>query len=254
MIITFINLLLAIVGSLALAVAVFILIDQPLQCMWSRHWLRQRLDITPVSQHLVEQVLEPLPSQQAANQNLATDVLITEEMANLLDAISREMRLGRSLTAAFLYTHYAFPLLTGYVQPIAQACERGVSLADALRASQISATSSTMPSSVVFGSRALWAATTGSSGTLALERAASTLRERSAIRFERHAQSAQARLSIQILTWLPMAFLGWQIITNPLARLFLLASPAGWAFLIGGLGLNWYGRRWMNRVVQGPAL
>ena len=85
----------------------------------------------------------------------------------------------------------------------------------------------------------------------ALERAAATLRERTAIQYERRAQSAQARLSIKILTWLPVAFLGWQIITNPLARWFLFASPFGRALLVGGLGLNWYGRRWMNRVVLG---
>lgn len=247
MITTFINLVLAIVGSLALAVAVFLLIDQPLQCMWSRHWLRQRLGISHVSLPIPEQ----LPTQHATSRSLAPDVVITEEMANLLDAVSREMRLGRSLTAAFLHTHQAFPLLADYIQPIAQACERGVSLTEALRTSEITSMSTTMPSSVVFGTRALWAATTGSSGALALERAASTLRERIAIQYERHAQSAQARLSIQILTWLPVAFLGWQFITNPLARWFLLASPAGWAFLAGGLGLNWYGRRWMNRVVQG---
>ncbi len=247
MIITFLNLVLAVVGSLALGLAVFILIDQPLQCVWSRHWLRQRLG----NSYAMRPLIEPLSAQHAANHNLTPDAVISEEMANLLDAVSREMHLGRSLTAAFLHSYHLFPLLADYVLPIAQSCERGVSLAEALPTSETTSMSTTIPSSVVFGTRALWAATTGSTGALALERAAATLRERTAIHYERRAQSAQARLSVQILTWLPVAFLGWQFITNPLARWFLLASPAGWAFLAGGLSLNWYGRRWMNRVVQG---
>lgn len=247
MIITFLNLVLAIVGSLALALAVFILLDQPLQCVWSRHWLRQRLG----NSHAMRPPIEPLSTQRAASHNLTPDAVISEEMANLLDAVGREMHLGRSPTAAFLHSYHLFPLLADYVRPIAQSCERGVSLAETLRTSETTSMSTTIPSSVVFGTRSLWAATTGSTGALALERAAATLRERTAIHFERRAQSAQARLSVQILTWLPVVFLGWQFITNPLARWFLLASPAGWAFLAGGLGLNWYGRRWMNRVVQG---
>lgn len=243
---TFLNLVLAIVGSLALALAVFILIDQPLQCLWSRHWLHQRLS----NSGALRPLMEPRSTQHGASHNVPHDAVISEEMANLLDAVSREMHLGRSLTAAFLHTYHAFPLLADYLQPIAQSCQRGMSFTESLPTSETTSTSAVVPSSVVFGTRALWAATTGSTGAHALERAAATLRERTAIHYERHAQSAQARLSIQILTWLPVVFLGWQFVTNPLARWFLLASPTGWVFLVGGLGLNWYGRRWMNRVVQ----
>ncbi len=242
----FLNLLLAIVGSIAMALAVLILIDQPLQCVWSRHWLRQRLGIS----HALKPVTEPVPTQHSANRNIAPDAVIDEEMANFLDAVGREMHLGGSLTAAFLHSYHAFPLLANYLQPIAESCERGMSLSDALQTGGTTSMATGSPPCIVFGVRALWAATTGSSGAIALERAAATLRERTVIQYERRAQSAQARLSIQILTWLPVIFLGWQIITNPLARWFLLASPIGWTFLAGGLGLNWYGRRWMNRVVQ----
>ncbi len=172
-------------------------------------------------------------------------------MANLLEAVGRELQLGRSLTAALIHTYPAYPVLDEFIRPIAQSCERGVSISEVLKSSEADLASVPMPSSVIFGVRALWAASAGSTGYLALERAASTLRQRCAIHHERQAQSAQARLSIKILTWLPVIFLGWQIITNPLARWFLFASPLGWALLVGGLGLNWYGRRWMNRVVLG---
>lgn len=184
-------------------------------------------------------------------QNRVTENVITEEMANLLESVGREMQLGRSLTAALIHIYPAYPVLDEFIRPIVQSCERGVSIAEALKSSEISLVSVAMPSSVKFGVRALWAASAGSTGLFALDRAASTLRQRCAIHHERQAQSAQARLSIKILTWLPVAFLGWQIITNPLARWFLFASPLGWTLLVGGLGLNWYGRRWMNRVVLG---
>lgn len=174
-------------------------------------------------------------------------------MANFLDAMSREMKLGRSLTSALLRTSPSYPQLATYIGPIALSCERGVSITEVLRASNATSVSTAVPTCIVFGIRAMWAATTGSAGALALDRAATTLRERAALRFERRAQSAQARLSVRILTWLPIAFLGWQLITNPLARWFLLASPLGWTLLVAGLGLNWFGRYWMNRVVIGTA-
>lgn len=242
-----INLALAIVGSIAIGSAVFILIDQPFQRIWSRHWLRQRLRELQIQPKAVK-----LPiNQHVANQNLTPDALMNEEMANLLETVGREMQLGRSPTGALLHTHHAYPLVATFVRPLIQSCERGVSLTEALRTHDISSSSSSVPSGVVFGFRALWAATTGSAGAQALDRAAATLRQRTAIEYERKAQSAQARLSVQILTWLPIVFLGWQIITNPSSRWFLLASPFGWVLLGGGLGLNWFGRQWMNRVIRG---
>ena len=109
-----------------------------------------------------------------------------------------------------------------------------------------------MPECIVFGSRSLWAASAGTGNAMALERAASTLRERSAIGFERHAQSAQARLSIRIMTWMPIAFLAWMMLTDIGARWFLLMTPQGWLILALGLGANWSGRNWMRRLLAGP--
>ena len=247
MIMTILNLTLAIVGSIALAVAVFLLINQRLQCVWSRHWLRERLSDSRVLPSPTKLLATPC----TAGNSLAGDVALSEEMANFLDAVGHGMHMGSSPTAAFIHSYQAFPRLVDYLQPIARSCERGLPLTEALRSSESDSRSAVMPPSVVFGFRALWAATTGSTGALSLERAAATLRDRTAIHYERHAQSAQARLSVQILTWLPVIFLGWQLTTNPLARWFLLASPTGWILLVGGLALNWYGRHWMNRVVQG---
>lgn len=109
-----------------------------------------------------------------------------------------------------------------------------------------------MPECIVFGSRSLWAASAGTGNAMALERAASTLRERNAIGFERHAQSAQARLSIQIMTWLPIALLTWLMLTDIGARWFLLMTSQGWLILALGLGANWFGRKWMRRLLAEP--
>lgn len=247
MIMAILNLAMAFIASLALAVAVFILIDQRLQCVWSRHWLRERLGDSRV----LPSPTKLLAARRTSGDSVTNDVAMNEEMANFLDAVGHGMHVGSSPTAAFIHSYQAFPQLVDYVQPIARSCERGLPLMEALRSNESDSMSAMMPPSVVFGFRALWAATTGSTGALSLERAAATLRERAAIHHERHAQSAQARLSVQILTWLPVVFLGWQLTTNPLARWFLLASPTGWMLLAGGLVLNWYGRHWMNRVVQG---
>ncbi|MBC7816352.1 MAG: hypothetical protein IAG10_05615 [Planctomycetaceae bacterium] len=246
---TFLNFALAIVGSSSLAVAVFILIDNPLQRIWSRHWLRQRLD----NSRTLREGPETLSPSRISSRSRKSESIIDEEMANFLDAMAREMHLGRSLTSALLHAHSSHPLLAIYIGPMALSCERGVSITEVLRASESTTLTTAMPSCILFGIRAMWAATTGSAGALALERAATTLRERTAIHYERRAQSAQARLSVKILTWLPIAFLGWQLITNPLARWFLLVSPIGWTLLAGGLGLNWFGRCWMNRIVMGTA-
>ncbi len=244
---TSLNFVLALVGSLSLAIAVFILIDNPLRRIWSRHWLLQRLDTSPTLRGSHE-----APSlNQNSGQSRSDETIIDEEMANFLDAMGREMHLGRSLTSALLHTYLSYPLLAEYIRPIALTCERGTSITEVLRVGGATTATAAIPSCVVFGIRAMWAATTGNAGAHALERAATTLRERTAIHHERRAQSAQARLSVKILTWLPIAFLGWQIITNPLSRWFLLGSPIGWTLLACGLGLNWFGRRWINRVVTG---
>jgi len=258
MILSIINFLVAILGAIALAVGVFIYFDQPLQKKMSGRLTRRRMRLfispLPAPLHELVSIARNLPTisrHSSTNLGVTADHL-TDEMANLLDAIGREMRLGSSLVAAFIKVHADYPTLAKYFEPIAQSCERGTTLTEAIRASEITVTSKTVPECIVFGSRSLWAASAGTGNAMALERAASTLRERSAIGFERHAQSAQARLSIQIMTWLPIAFLTWMMLTDIGARWFLLMTPQGWLILALGLGANWFGRKWMHRLLSEP--
>ena len=262
MILGIINFLVAILGAIALAVGVFVYFDQPLQKKMSGRLTRRRMrpfiSPLPAPLHELADIMRNLPTRRRDGASAARGSggvsadEMTDEMANLLDAIGREMRLGSSLVAGFIKVHVAFPMLAKYFEPIAQSCERGTTLVEAIRNSEITVAGETVPEYIVFGSRSLWAASAGTGNAMALERAASTLRERSAIGFERHAQSAQARLSIQIMTWLPIAFLAWMMLTDIGARWFLLMTPQGWLILALGLGANWSGRKWMRRLLAGP--
>ena len=89
----------------------------------------------------------------------------------------------------------------------------------------------------------------GGPGTAALDRAADTIRERDAIRNERIAHAAQARLSAQILSFLPLVFTGWTTMTDDRVARFLLATPLGAACLATGVALDLVGWRWMHRLV-----
>ena len=140
------NLASAIAGSLAFGIAVFFFIDQPLQRTWSRRWLLERLSIVGIR----HQPKDSAVVQRTTNQYLTPDALINEEMANLLDAILREMQLGRSLTGALLHSHRAYPLVARFIEPLAESCDRGESLTGALRTSEASSHSSSVPPGVVF--------------------------------------------------------------------------------------------------------
>ena len=256
------NFLVAVLGALALAVGVFVYLDQPFQKRLSGQLTRRRMRFfispLPGPLHELVDIARSLPAisrdgtgAARGNPGVSTSRL-TDDMANLLDAIGREMRLGGSLVAGFIKALAEYPTLAIYFEPIAHSCERGATLAAAIRASEITIAGEKMPECIVFGSRSLWAASVGTGNAMALERAASTLRERNAIGFERHAQSAQARLSIQIMTWLPIAFLTWMMLTDIGARWFLLMTSQGWLILALGLGANWFGRKWMRRLLAEP--
>jgi|GEM_PF-600005 len=262
MILGFINFLVAVLGAIALAVGVFVYFDQPLQKKMSGRLTRRRMrpfiSPLPAPLHELLGIARNLPtvslggsSTTRGRDGVSADQM-TDEMANLLDAIGREMRLGSSLVAGFIKVHADYPTLAEFFEPIAQSCQRGTTLTEAIRASKITVAGEAVPECIVFGSRSLWAASAGTGNAMALERSASTLRERSAIGFERHAQSAQARLSIQIMTWMPIAFLAWMMLTDIGARWFLLMTPQGWLILALGFGANWSGRRWMRRLLVGP--
>jgi tight adherence protein B len=94
-------------------------------------------------------------------------------------------------------------------------------------------------------------AVSGHATPLVFDTVADGLRERGALAGELRAQTAQARASAFALGLLPLAFTGLLSLTDPTVPAFLFRSPAGWACLAVGLGLQAAGGWWMHRIIGG---
>lgn len=77
-----------------------------------------------------------------------------------------------------------------------------------------------------------------------------TLNDRHRLREERNAQAAQAAMSMDLLTWLPLVCGAWMIADSASVRSFLFGSVLGWTCLMLGIGLNLCGRWWLRREVS----
>ena len=219
-----------IVGTLSFAGACALLIAPHLTKHWSRRWLRVRLGATSVT------TTPPTTPRR-------TPLAITD----FLDAIARDVRSGFSLASSFVQCSDQQLDDNHWSQPVAQQCLRGVVLADAL----VECALPTWTPEIRFASRALAVASAGGAGVApALEHSASVLREQQGLMLDRDVQAAQAQLSTKVLTWLPIAVFAWIAITDPIARSFLLSTPAGMCCVATGITLNVSGRKWMSRVVS----
>ena len=219
-----------IVGTLSFAGACALLIAPHLTKHWSRRWLRVRLGATSVT------TTPP-----------TTPTRTPPAIADFLDAIARDVRSGFSLASSFVQCSDQQLDDNHWSQPVAQQCLRGVVLADAL----VECALPTWTPEIRFASRALAVASAGGAGVApALEHSASVLREQQGLMLDRDVQAAQAQLSTKVLTWLPIAVFAWIAITDPIARSFLLSTPAGMCCVATGITLNVSGRKWMSRVVS----
>ena len=223
------NVVVLIVGTLSFAGACALLITPPLTKHWSRRWLRVRLGATSVT--------TTPPTTPTHTPPAITD---------FLDAIARDVRSGFSLASSFVQCSDQQLDDNHWSQPVAQRCLRGVVLADAL----VECALPTWTPEIRFASRTLAVASAGGAGVApALEHSASVLREQQSLMLDRDVQAAQAQLSTKVLTWLPIAVFAWIAITDPIARSFLLSTPAGMCCVATGITLNVAGRKWMSRVV-----
>ena len=225
------NVVVLIVGTLSFAGACTLLIAPPLTKHWSRRWLRVRLGTTS--------------HKATAITSLATTTPLA--ITDFLDAIARDVRSGFSLASSFVQCSDQQSDDNHWSQPVAQQCLRGVVLADAL----VECALPTWTPEICFASRTLAVASAGGAGVApALEHSASVLREQQGLMLDRDVQAAQAQLSTKVLTWLPIAVFAWIAITDPIARSFLLSTPAGMCCVATGITLNVAGRKWMSRVVS----
>lgn len=93
----------------------------------------------------------------------------------------------------------------------------------------------------------------GGSPTEPVDRAATVLRERHALREERRVAAAQAVLSARVLVIVPLGIAAWSVVTEPDLAQLLLRTPAGWACLAVGGALDLAGWWWMRRIVEAAA-
>ena len=215
-------------GSLSFGAAVWLVAHFTLTRRWTRRWLLNRL---LGASHK--------PSTQAP-QNIGS-------VADLLDAVAREVHSGYSLTLAFVNTAERFPNLAWWTEPIAVHCIRGHSLANAIA----DTTPTNWTADVALATRTLSVASNGGYGIAnTLEKSASILREREHIALERRAQTAQIRLSTSVLSWIPLAICIWVITRQSHTRTFLLSTPLGLMCIAVGLLFNIAGRNWIARIAR----
>ena len=215
-------------GSLSFGVAVWLVAHFTLSKWWTRRWLLNRL-----------LGASPQSNTQALH-NLGS-------VADMLDAIAREVHSGYSLTLAFVNTAERFPNLAWWTEPIAVQCIRGHSLANAIA----DTTPTNWTADVALATRTLSVASNGGYGIAnTLEKSASILREREHIALERRAQTAQIRLSTSVLSWIPLVICVWAITRQSNTRTFLLSTPLGLMCIAIGLLFNIAGRNWIARIAR----
>jgi tight adherence protein B len=158
--------------------------------------------------------------------------------------VSRRLRSGQSLATAIIDSSDAGG--GALLAAIARSSRLGAQLPDAIEQAAVSLTDAdTQLVAQVLGV----VAEHGGSQAEAIDRAATTLRERDALWAERSAQAASARLSTRVMTVLPIGFTGVIAATDPDVRRVLFRTPIGWSCIALGLGLNLLGRTWARRAV-----
>ena len=219
---------LLVLGASSCGAAVWFIANYTLSKWWTRQWVLSRLNRTS------HQVVPPRQQDQSS-------------VADFLDAIAREVHSGYSLALAFVNTAERFPSLAWWTEPISLHCIRGHSLATAIA----DTSPQNWTTDVALATRTLSVASNGGYGIVnALEKSASILREREHVAHERHAQTAQIRLSTAVLSWIPLVICAWVMTQQSHTRTFLLHTPLGLLCIAIGLLFNIAGRKWITRIAR----
>jgi len=173
---------------------------------------------------------------------------LVADLPGALEDVARSLRSGTSLRVALAEASKAAagPARTDLGTVVARV-DRGVSIGEALDAWAVRRPAAEVRLTVAALGLGLDA---GFTSARTIDGVAATLRERAAVAGEVAAQAAQARLSALVIALLPVAFTTWACLTDGRIAGFLLASPAGWACLLGGVGLNVVGAAWMARIMR----
>lgn len=165
-----------------------------------------------------------------------------------LDVIAASLRGGAAMTTAIGDAARVGGRLGDEFRSMARHVDDGMPLTDVVERWATERGQDT----ALAGAALSMAATVGGPGADAVESAAASLRDRATAAEEMAALSVQARLSAGILTVAPVGFAFLLVSLDPTSARFLLATPAGWACIVVGLGLDLVGAWWMSRLVRSP--
>jgi tight adherence protein B len=166
------------------------------------------------------------------------------DLAVWCDSLARGLRGGATLHHALRSTPPPAPVVDR-LAPALLALERGATVTGALAGIH---TGSADLDLVVVVLRAC--AEHGGAAAEPIDRAATALRQRSALAGERRTQSAQARMSAIVMTILPGAMLAMLLVTSPPVRT-TAGTPLGLTVISCGALLNLAGWWWMRRMIEG---
>jgi tight adherence protein B len=168
------------------------------------------------------------------------------QLPGALDRLAASLRSGASLTMALDEVGSAIePPLGRELTGLAREASRGRPLVHALddwSAAHDDAGTRLAATALVL------ATVIGSAPARALDGVAATVRERLDLAAERRALATQARTSSLVLSVAPVAFAVLLMVSDGAAAGFLLGTPAGWACLAAGAGLDAAGAWWMVRL------
>ena len=166
----------------------------------------------------------------------------------VLEAVARGLRSGGSLRQAVAEAAAEIPgPLGAELRLVAAAADRGTPLVDALEAWGTRSPSQGVRLAVA---ALCLGAETGGAQARAVDGVAATLRERLAVAGEVRALTSQTRASMLLIAAAPLAFCAFASATDPRTSMFLFRTPAGWACLAAGIGLDTVGALWMRRLCR----
>ncbi len=174
------------------------------------------------------------------------------QLPDALDRLASSLRSGQAVGPALveLATDVADPL-GRELRTVAGSLAHGAAVAVALARWEASPESSAdvrlVAAALTLGADA------GGEVARAVDRIATTLRERRELHAEVRSLATQARASAGVLALAPLAFTGLVATIEPKAATFLVTSPIGWACLAAGLSLEAVGATWMARITGQPA-
>lgn len=176
-----------------------------------------------------------------------------ERLANWLDAVGRELRLGSSLHGALITAQQRHAMKD--LSWLAEASKKGTPLETSIDEYLVGQPRTRKFSEDAahynFALRTIVVASRGADAVHAVESGARSLRGSAAIAADARSAVSYTNSSVNVLTLIPLLVICWLIIRDVNVRQFLTTTP-GAVCLVAGISLNGLGR-WLVRRISTSA-